>query len=1025
MGAVKIGQKTSLQPFKKSKVVKDKELLTAVSAIEKNDPVIPGQHTDSTTSSLPASSLVRSSKDQDPGDFQDLGTKAEQESQAARGGPGIEGIPSSLASLTCSAADKKSGKARKRAQARKKKAEKKQAGNKSNQVAPQQCGVEQEFSTACDDEDLPSRPVYNKLRSQTTVDPSKFETEPLQRSSAGFQPRPRMSHAEESSLGSSVTAEAPSFTGPREVPGGEANAQSSRRDEHATTANDAEVDRASERSDSTVTVQAMRVATNVEIAKQASEHVQSSANNVADNKSTVEATNKGTGTLTSMPPALPQSAQAGVEVASRSSQTPVLEASMWAPKQMTLKDLPGLRQSPPTPTWDASGYYTHPIKAGPAGLSLNILHKHAWNGGVKPQPSNNVHPTSRPGGSKDAVTAARPASGQNATLNISERVPSTSPVVIDAKIAGTTEAYVPPHLRISESQTQLLEPKKEQNSATSMVATKANSPAPSFIVPLSPGAESSLNGLSQENHEASACDGGPLTLATTMTSAAINGHGLDDAKHKLAPHLRAPKPRATPVVTESQPMMQNHLNAQNKKVEKDSKKAGMNGVLKPITPNGESKAVSHHKNATIDEKDIGSSTPTFPHDSSNSKMKKKDKQNANAVQGWDNPVETAHALPGWDSKAAELPEDWQNRSRQPIPATERTRILESWAEASESAVHKGSSYVDTALPEFALGTGIIHNGSLSAGLSDQAHFTRRLPNDPLTHARAEQTAQSKIEEHKAKKQEEKTEPQLTKQELRQLRREQRRLDEEYAKIPNPYKPKADIYIRPAQIQDLPQIVEIYNHYVQTSAVALELDPLTRDTWRLRMEDCRSEGYDMYVAVQKAAQGNGRNRRDNCEPIFGFAYAEDQNDKRSSCRFAAMAQVYVSWKHLRIGVGRCLLDRVMAMLNVNHHYKQGVEWVGPPMFKQREVKKVLIEIPYWDNSEEERAIFRMEKNKNTGVMDRVPGWKAQWLEKVQFEYAGTLNELGFKQGPMEKGKTVSIATFILDTWLDISTKRDVQ
>ena len=707
---------------------------------------------------------------------------------------------------------------------------------------------------------------------------------------------------------------------------------------------------------------------------------------------------------------------------------------MWAPKQKqkTLHDSPGLRQSAAaTSTWDDSGYYTIPVSTGQR-ISLNLFHRHAWNGGVKPQSSQNPGPStnaatphSGPGGSKAAVTTARPTPGQTATVGISERVPNTPRVLTHAEVAEATkgqglvktpqikvdgdnppnERYIPPHLRTSEP--QLLEPKKEQNSANTMASPKAKSPdsaklggfhveSPS-VVPLSPGAESSLNGLSHGNAETSVDDGGPLTLATTMTSAAIttnkNRQARDDAEHKLAPHLRAPKPSsAMPVVTEYQPT-KDQANGQIPKLnrEKGSQKAGMNGISKP------------DKNAVIDGNEKGSSTHTFHNDGSSSKMPK-DKQKSKEVQGWDKPFEPAHPLLGWDNKPAEHPVDWEGRSREPIPAMEQTRILKSWAEASEAVFDEASTNIDTSLPEFALGTGIIHDRSLSSGLTDQAHFTRRLPNDPLTLARAEQTAQLKIEEYKAKKQEEVTEPQLTKQEQRQLRRIMRQRDEEFAKIPNPYKPKADIYIRPAQTQDLPQMVEIYNHYVKTSAVALELDPLDRDTWRLRMEDCRREGYNMFVAVQKAAQGNGRNRRDQCEPIFGFGYAEDQNDKRSSCRFTAIAQVYVSWKHLRIGVGRCLLDRVMAMLNVNHHHRQGVDWVGETPMVQREVKKVLIEIPYWDDSEEERAVFRLEKNRNTGLMDRVPGWKARFLEKVQFEYAGTLKEIGFKQGSHEKGRT---------------------
>ena len=125
--------------------------------------------------------------------------------------------------------------------------------------------------------------------------------------------------------------------------------------------------------------------------------------------------------------------------------------------------------------------------------------------------------------------------------------------------------------------------------------------------------------------------------------------------------------------------------------------------------------------------------------------------------------------------------------------------------------------------------------------------------------------------------------------------------------------------------------EIYNHYGKISAIVLELDPLTNAEWVKRMDGCREEGFDMFVAVQKTATGNGQTRRAHAreEPVFGFTYAEHAYNARHVCRFTASVQVYVNWRHLRIGVGRCLMDRVMTMLNFNHDCKPGVESMLAP------------------------------------------------------------------------------------------------
>ena len=62
-------------------------------------------------------------------------------------------------------------------------------------------------------------------------------------------------------------------------------------------------------------------------------------------------------------------------------------------------------------------------------------------------------------------------------------------------------------------------------------------------------------------------------------------------------------------------------------------------------------------------------------------------------------------------------------------------------------------------------------------------------------------------EHKAKfkGQAVEEEPELTKEERKAIRALWRKREIELAKIPNPYKPVADIYIRPATRNDIPQI----------------------------------------------------------------------------------------------------------------------------------------------------------------------------------------------------------------------------
>ena len=708
-----------------------------------------------------------------------------------------------------------------------------------------------------------------------------------------------------------------------------------------------------------------------------------------------------------------------------------LEASMWAPQTQkhSLRNLPGLRPPPPAhPVWDNSNGYTAPSKIG-SRLSLNQLSKHAYREVVKFESAN-----------KESATAPRSTSGHSELITSSvlgktnaADLPSASKITgpervqslaqgsseqsndleprHDIKDKSTLTPYVPPHLRTPEPRRKkAIEAKGKQrvgddnsSNSPSFVSTRPSIPRSAeskdvyrdpligsspTLVASSPLAESSSVQVSRGQPTVSAS----ASLAPTTTSAIIDEeHKTVSARNaKLPPHLRAPKPK---VVLPSKP-----------KGQEEAVKPNGNATSQPTTLQGEHKEEKRQEGAATDKKGDGSAARTTPKASSRSNGQSKDKQNATNSKEWDKPSKPVHPLLDWEGKRNGHHDDWEGRRRDSISAREQLQIFESWTQASESAADVAAAHLDIASPAFILGTGIVHNGSLSTGLSDEAHFTRRLPNDPLTHARAEQTAQSIVKERMAKMREEGTEPRSTKKQTREYREALRQRDLESKSMPNPYAPTADIYIRPAQIKDLPQITDTYNHYVRTSAITLELDLLTRDMWRTRMEDCREEGYEMYVAVQKGGKGNGTARRDNREAIFGFAYAEDQSDRRSSCRFSAIVQVYVNWKHLRIGVGRCLLDRVMATVNINHHDRRGVDWVDDKRLTQREIKTVMIEIPYWDSTDEERAVYQMAKNERTGQMERVPGWKASFLEKVGFEHAYTAKSIGFKKASLEKGKS---------------------
>ena len=236
------------------------------------------------------------------------------------------------------------------------------------------------------------------------------------------------------------------------------------------------------------------------------------------------------------------------------------------------------------------------------------------------------------------------------------------------------------------------------------------------------------------------------------------------AKNLLPPHLRPPKPRKTALTSATSAV--DCVKDQSSTVESSSLKP-----MAPSSPKGKGKA-SPENGATAE---TNSNLKTVHNEAQIVRQRSKKNYSKPQDDGWDQPVAPAHPLlNAWDGSPADPPVDWEYRSQQPIPKKERKASFQSWldGQASESVANNGT--VDITSPEFILGTGVVHENSIVSGYvvsessppfsphlnvtrkqnaeydfidrpSDQEHATLRLPNDPLTLARVDQTAQAKLE----------------------------------------------------------------------------------------------------------------------------------------------------------------------------------------------------------------------------------------------------------------------------------------
>ncbi|KAJ9298143.1 hypothetical protein DTO271G3_3748 [Paecilomyces variotii] len=124
--------------------------------------------------------------------------------------------------------------------------------------------------------------------------------------------------------------------------------------------------------------------------------------------------------------------------------------------------------------------------------------------------------------------------------------------------------------------------------------------------------------------------------------------------------------------------------------------------------------------------------------------------------------------------------------------------------------------------------------------------------------------------------------------------------------PNPYVPKANIYLRPAENRDVPGLLELCNWYIENTALCADLETLTRAEMTQRIADCKQEKLPFIVAVER----NSRHALDHRERVLGYALATDYMGQTTAGQHTVELEVFVSHGSKRLGVARCLMDKLL-------------------------------------------------------------------------------------------------------------------
>ena len=116
-----------------------------------------------------------------------------------------------------------------------------------------------------------------------------------------------------------------------------------------------------------------------------------------------------------------------------------------------------------------------------------------------------------------------------------------------------------------------------------------------------------------------------------------------------------------------------------------------------------------------------------------------------------------------------------------------------------------------------------------------------------------------------------------------------------------------ISIRQATAEDVPALLEIYNHYIQSTAITFEIKAPSVDEFAQRISECL-KAHEYLVGVED-------------KQIVGYAYGNTHRS-RAAYRFSVETSVYLDTNFCGRGYGKALYTQLLnnlAQLNFHNAY----------------------------------------------------------------------------------------------------------
>ncbi|KAL8983965.1 MAG: hypothetical protein Q9205_001937 [Flavoplaca limonia] len=387
----------------------------------------------------------------------------------------------------------------------------------------------------------------------------------------------------------------------------------------------------------------------------------------------------------------------------------------------------------------------------------------------------------------------------------------------------------------------------------------------------------------------------------------------------------------------------------------------------------------------------------------------------NQVSGWEGvegPAYQPGQLVGWDGNWQEAPVEWGRRDLYDYTAEEHQQNVKNFIDDRYGRYTAGECPAIEIIsdPLFmsgrALATGLPY---FAKHINDEDHH-HIPPEDPFSQGKLTKTTTMSIESYlrvhsKRLKEQENREHAVDerKKAAKAQRAEQRAREQaiaEAATAPNPYEPKINIFIRPAEPKDLPQICAIHNYYIRTSALTGERVELTEREWRTRFDTCREDKFPFLVAILVLHSKMNR-RHGRTERVVGFTYIEDFAGELTMWGHTCELQIFVDYQYLHQGIGKNLMDCVLRGVDPNYQARNGVQFVFTPGLNdryegggERVISNIIFPLPY--TAEEDEHAQRV----------------GEWLkDEFGFKLQGLLVGIGRVQ---KWGRRVNLAYYVAET-----------